>query len=154
MTVFQLRGQWLNNIGAKSQFATHYHELTVLEDKIEGVKNYSIAVKKRGEDITFLRKIVRGGTDDSFGIEVARLAGVPDEVLKRAHEVLSAIEDGSSVTDGEEIEQKMEINRANSDKNNAILNDIMAIDITTLTPLEAMNELFKLQKKAGEIIEN
>jgi len=142
------------NIGAKSQFATHYHELTVLEDKIEGVKNYSIAVKKRGEDITFLRKIVRGGTDDSFGIEVARLAGVPDEVLKRAHEVLSAIEDGSSVTDGEEIEQKMEINRANSDKNNAILNDIMAIDITTLTPLEAMNELFKLQKKAGEIIEN
>ena len=142
------------NIGAKSQFATHYHELTVLEDKIEGVKNYSIAVKKRGEDITFLRKIVRGGTDDSFGIEVARLAGVPDEVLKRAHEVLSAIEDGSTVTDGNEIEQKMEINRANSDKNNAILNDIMAIDITTLTPLEAMNELFKLQKKAGEIIEN
>ena len=142
------------NIGAKSQFATHYHELTVLEDKIEGVKNYSIAVKKRGEDITFLRKIVRGGTDDSFGIEVARLAGVPDEVLKRAHEVLSAIEDGSTVTDGNEIEHKMEINRANSDKNNAILNDIMAIDITTLTPLEAMNELFKLQKKAGEIIEN
>ena len=67
-------------VGAKSLFATHYHELTALEGKINGVKNYSIAVKKRGEDITFLRKIIRGGTDDSFGIEVARLAGVPDEV--------------------------------------------------------------------------
>lgn len=142
------------NIGAKSLFATHYHELTVLENKIEGVKNYSIAVKKRGEDITFLRKIVRGGTDDSFGIEVARLAGVPDEVLKRAHDVLAAVESGQGVTNGSDIEQKIEKNKIASDKNDEIANEIMAIDITTLTPLEAMNELFRLQKKAGEIIEN
>jgi len=135
-------------IGAKSLFATHYHELTALEGKIEGVKNYSIAVKKRGEDITFLRKIIRGGTDDSFGIEVAHLAGVPTEVLKREHEVLNAIESGKSASDGKEIETRMEQNRAVTYKNNEIADAIMAIDITTLTPLEAMNELFKLQKKA------
>ena len=142
------------NIGAKSLFATHYHELTVLEDKIDGVKNYSIAVKKRGEDITFLRKIVRGGTDDSFGIEVARLAGVPDEVLRRAHEVLRAVESGQGASGGSEIERQIEKNKIVADKNSEIANEIMSIDITTLTPLEAMNELYKLQKKVGEIIEN
>ncbi|HPU18550.1 MAG TPA: DNA mismatch repair protein MutS, partial [Bacillota bacterium] len=79
-------------IGARTMFATHYHELTVLEDELEGAINYNIAAKKRGSDITFLRKIVRGGTDDSFGIEVAKLAGLPSEVIKRARAILDEIE--------------------------------------------------------------
>lgn len=79
-------------IGAKTLFATHYHELTELEERMDGVRNYSIAVKKRGDDITFLRKIIRGGADDSFGIEVAALAGVPQEVIRRAKEILKKIE--------------------------------------------------------------
>ncbi|MBO5008892.1 MAG: DNA mismatch repair protein MutS [Clostridia bacterium] len=140
-------------VGAKSLFATHYHELIELEDKIDGVKNYSVAVKRRGEDITFLRKIVRGGTDDSFGIEVARLAGVPDEVIDRARDVLSAVESGESKSDTT-VDQKL--NRVSSDKAKAeeLYDAIMAVDITTLTPLEAMNELYNLQKKVGEISEN
>ncbi|MBR6727765.1 MAG: DNA mismatch repair protein MutS, partial [Clostridia bacterium] len=79
-------------IGAKTMFATHYHELTSLEGEFDGVVNYNIAAKKRGDGITFLRKIVRGSTDDSYGIEVAKLAGVPNEVIRRAREVLASIE--------------------------------------------------------------
>ena len=79
-------------VGARALFATHYHELTVLEELVDGVKNYNIAVKKRGDDITFLRKIVRGGADDSYGIEVAKLAGVPNAVIKRAKAVLADLE--------------------------------------------------------------
>ena len=76
----------------KTLFATHYHELTGLEDKLEGVKNYSIAVKEKGEDVIFLRKIVTGGTDESYGVHVARLAGVPKVVTQRANEILKSIE--------------------------------------------------------------
>jgi DNA mismatch repair protein MutS len=79
-------------LGAKTMFATHYHELTVLEREMDGVKNYNISAKKRGDDIIFLRKIVPGGTDDSYGIEVAGLAGVPDSVIKRAKAVLKTLE--------------------------------------------------------------
>ncbi|MCM1480063.1 MAG: DNA mismatch repair protein MutS, partial [Muribaculaceae bacterium] len=86
-------------LGCKALFATHYHELIKLEDELEGVKNYSVAVKKRGEDIKFLRKIVRGGVDDSYGIEVAKLAGLPNKVLNRAKQLLAEMEreDGSPV---------------------------------------------------------
>ncbi len=140
-------------IGAKSLFATHYHELTELEERLSGVKNYSVAVKRRGEDITFLRKIVRGGTDDSFGIEVANLAGVPKEVISRAREVLGAIEKGekkSNTTMSENLEM------ADKSKLSAkeIYDAIMSVDISTLTPLEALNELFNLQKKVGELNED
>ena len=83
-------------LGAKTLFATHYHELTELEDAISGVKNYNIAVKKRGDEIIFLRRIVSGGADDSYGIEVSKLAGIPDPVIKRAHEVLKALEAGKT----------------------------------------------------------
>ena len=83
-----------NLIDAKSLFATHYHELIALEDEIDGVNNYSIAVKKHGDDITFLRKIVKGGTEDSFGIEVAHLAGVPKKVVSREKEILANLEKG------------------------------------------------------------
>ena len=81
-----------NGLGCKTLFATHYHELTDLEGEVEGVKNYNIAVKKAGEDITFLRRIVRGPADDSYGIEVAKLAGLPGSVTRRAHEVLRKLE--------------------------------------------------------------
>lgn len=140
-------------IGAKSLFATHYHELTQLEGQIEGVKNYSVAVKRRGDDITFLRKIVRGGTDDSFGIEVALLAGVPKEVTDRAREVLSAVERGDK---GRDISIEESLSRVQDRKqvSEEIARAIMSVDISTLTPLEAMNELFMLQKKVGELSED
>lgn len=85
-------------LGAKTLFATHYHELTEMENELSGVKNYNIAVKKRGDDITFLRRIVRGGADDSYGIEVAKLSGIPEEVIKRAKQVLKKTEEEGIVT--------------------------------------------------------
>ena len=141
------------NIGAKTLFATHYHELTELEGMIDGVKNYSVAVKRRGDDITFLRKIVRGGTDDSFGIEVAKLAGVPDKVISRAKEVLSAVESGDKHAEKSTVE-KLSIAEEKKVKANELRDAIMSVDISTLTPLEAMNELFMLQKKVGELSED
>ena len=92
--------------GAKTLFATHYHELTELENKLDGVKNYSIAVKEKGEDIIFLRKIVEGGTDDSYGVHVARLAGVPQNVTKRANEILRSLERKSVLRDNKSKEKE------------------------------------------------
>ena len=133
-------------IGAKTLFATHYHELIALEE-IEGVNNYSIAVKKHGDDITFLRKIVKGGTDDSFGIEVAYLAGVPNEVVQRAKQVLKSIEKGET----KEIRHTAVNNFDDVPLDNEIITTLKNIDISTLTPIEAMNEIYKLQKKVSEI---
>jgi DNA mismatch repair protein MutS len=140
------------NIGAKSLFSTHYHELTALEDSLSGVKNYSIAVKKRGEGITFLRKIVRGGTDDSFGIEVAYLADVPYEVIGRAREILSAIEkgNGASSTDVEKINENIAKKEEYLGSLSPVIERLKNLDISTLTPLEAINELFRLQKEVRE----
>ena len=137
-------------IGAKTLFATHYHELTSMEEEFEGVVNYHIAAKKRGEDIIFLRKIVRGSTDDSYGIEVAKLAGLPNEVIKRAREVLSSVEqtaraigennqapevkDDSIIT----IEEQM---------NEQVLADLKAADLNSLSPFECMSFLFDLKKR-------
>jgi len=138
--------------GAKTLFATHYHELTALEGKIAGVINYNTACKKRGDDITFLRKIVRGGTDDSFGIEVAKLAGVPETVIKRAKEVLNSIESGDKgVKAGEKIAENISAESSpqigfESFENSRIVDALKAIDVTTLTPIEAMNKLYELQK--------
>ena len=92
--------------GAKTLFATHYHELTELENKLDGVKNYSIAVKEKGEDIIFLRKIVEGGTDESYGVHVARLAGVPQNVTKRANEILRSLERKSVLRDNKSKEKE------------------------------------------------
>ncbi len=139
-------------IGAKTLFATHYHELSQLEEKLEGIVNYRIAVKKRGDDITFLRKIVRGGADDSFGIEVAKLAGVPEKVIKRAKEILKKIESedirGVSMPKKEHREDFE--NQIDFADNNAaeLCEELKKIDVTTLTPIEAMNTLFQLVKKA------
>ncbi len=139
-------------IGAKTLFATHYHELCALEGTLDGAKNYSIAVKKRGDEITFLRKIVRGGTDDSFGIEVAALAGVPNEVVRRAKEILKTVDSGEKV----EMQQKTE-----SESNQFGFGEIAALDLadelarldaTTYTPIEALNKLYELSQKAKDLI--
>ena len=136
-------------IGAKTLFATHYHELTDMEDEFPGIVNYNIAAKKRGDSITFLRKIVRGGTDDSYGIEVAKLAGVPNEVVKRAREILKDIESGSHIAVGHNVVKKDDevdlfagfVSSVNDD----VADKLRAVDINTMTPIEAMNLLFELK---------
>ena len=141
-------------IGAKTLFATHYHELTALEDSLEGVKNYNIAVKKRGDDITFLRKIVRGGADDSYGIEVAALAGVPKEVISNAKKILKSVEnDEISVQQPKRAETHEIQNQIGFEDNaaNEIAEELKGLDVTTLTPIEALNMLYKLTNKAKEI---
>ena len=137
-------------IGAKTLFATHYHELTDMEDAFPGIVNYNIAAKKRGDSITFLRKIVRGGTDDSYGIEVAKLAGVPNEVVKRAREILKDIEEGSHIAVGHNVTRKEEqtdlFSGFISSVNDDVADKLRSIDINTTTPIEAMNILFELKK--------
>ena len=137
-------------IGAKSMFATHYHELTSLEDEVDGIVNYNIAAKKRGEDIIFLRKIVKGPTDDSYGIEVAKLAGVPNEVVKRAKAVLSDMVENGFVEPKQGRKQPTpEVNATMSFEDMSIYevaDKIKKIDINTLTPIESMNFIFELKK--------
>ena len=148
----------VKKIGAKTLFATHYHELTAMEGMLKGVNNYSIAVKKRGDDITFLRRIVHGGADQSFGIEVAKLAGVPSAVTKRAKAILKELEanrveidfKADNAVEEEETEEEVQFNfRAKSTEE--MLELIKAIDINTLTPIEAMQTLYDLKKRAEEI---
>ena len=137
-------------IGAKTLFATHYHELTSMEDEFEGIVNYNIAAKKRGDNITFLRKIVRGSTDDSYGIEVAKLAGIPNEVIKRAREVLASVERTAKAI-GESNAQKNDVDDTlisiDDFVNEQVIEELKAIDINTLSPYEAMSFLFNLQKR-------
>jgi len=141
-------------LGAKTLFATHYHELSDLENTVEGVKNYNIAAKKRGEDVIFLRKIVPGSTDDSFGIEVARLAGVPQEVTRRAKQILSELESGSTVnTKGSKEASPLTDDGAISLfdlASNEITEELKKLDVNTMTPIEAMSKLYELTKKAKE----
>ncbi len=132
----------------KTMFATHYHELTELENSLDGVKNYNIAVKKRGDDITFLRRIVRGPADDSYGIQVAKLAGLPDSVLKRAKEVLAMLE-ASPVA----INNVTQLNFDTMGKfvpstpADGLVEKLRAADPETFTPLEALNFLYELKKE-------
>ena len=131
-------------IGAKTLFATHYHELTDIEQEIEGVRNYNIAVRKRGADIVFLRKIVPGAADDSYGVEVARLAGLPDKVVSRARELLRALESGAPVrTVRVAADDQISIT---SMENDALRRKLESLAIETMTPIEAMNALFELKK--------
>ena len=135
-------------LGAKTLFATHYHELTVMEQVIEGVNNYNIAVKKHGDDITFLRRIVPGGADDSYGIEVAKLAGLPDTIIKRAKDILKELESSSGATQPAPNPQAEEPARqlnliTNSDS--ALTAKLEQVDLNTLTPIEAMNLLYELK---------
>lgn len=138
--------------GAKTLFATHYHELIELEEKLEGVKNYNIAVKEKGEDIIFLRKIVRGGTDESYGIHVARLAGVPKVVTQKANEILTGLE-RKNILNGK-IQQKKEDKKAVEGqfdlfnfKLAEIAHEIDKINLDELTPIDALNTLVRIKEK-------
>ncbi len=140
-------------IGAKTMFATHYHEMTELEDKLEGVKNYRIAVNKKGDEITFLRRIVRGGADESYGIEVAALAGVPQDVIKRAKVILKKIVEGDTdklYKQKKQPEPEMQIGFEDM-AGRAIIDELKNMDVTTLTAIDAMNKLYQLSMKAKEI---
>ena len=137
--------------GAKTLFATHYHELTQLEDTLEGVKNYSIAVKEKGEDIIFLRKIVPGGTDESYGVHVARLAGVPKMVTQRANEILKKIERKNVlVNKAKEKEDKKQVS-GQLDMYNfklaEIAHELDKVNINELTPIDALNTLVKIKEE-------
>lgn len=149
-------------LGAKTLFATHYHELTELEGKLPGVHNYCIAVKEKGDDIVFLRKIVKGGADKSYGIQVARLAGVPESILKRAKELVEQLSDAditaavkdlagtgkgksSAVTYDELDVQQMSL--FDTVQDDSIIEEIRELDITNLTPMDALNTLYRLQNK-------
>lgn len=150
-------------LGAKTLFATHYHELTELEGKISGVNNYCIAVKERGDDIVFLRKIVKGGADKSYGIQVAKLAGVPDSVLDRAKELVDELvhtDITSTFKDLAENSRKTKPKAVHYDEvdleqislfdtvqDQDIIEELKNLDITMLTPMDAMNTLYRLQNK-------
>ena len=137
--------------GAKTLFATHYHELTELEEKIEGVKNYSIAVKEKGEDIIFLRKIVRGGTDESYGIHVARLAGVPKLVTEEANKILKSLERKNILTGKKEEKKDKKQVEGQFDMYNfklaEIAHEIDKINLNELTPIDALNTLVRIKEK-------
>ncbi len=139
-------------LGAKTMFSTHYHELTALQAELEGVKNYNIAAKKRGDDIIFLRKIVPGGADDSYGIEVAKLAGLPDTVIRKAKAVLKEIEDVGTAPSYAAMLRDDEAQISLTDTaGGEIANALRQKDLNTLTPLEAINFLFELKKRCDGV---
>ncbi|MDE7436255.1 MAG: DNA mismatch repair protein MutS [Lachnospiraceae bacterium] len=149
-------------LGAKTLFATHYHELTELEGKLSGVNNYCIAVKEKGDDIVFLRKIIKGGADKSYGIQVAKLAGVPDHVIERAKEIVEELVNNDMTLIIQNISTETSAGRGRNKldevdlrqmslldtlDNDTILNEIRDLDISLLTPIDALNKLNELQNK-------
>ena len=132
-------------LGAKTLFATHYHELTTIENELPNVKNYNIAVKKRNDQMIFLRKIVPGAADDSYGVEVAKLAGLPSSVISRAREILAELESGTAapVVIAKEADDQISMLDLRSQQ---VCDALAAITVETLTPIEAMNELYKLKR--------
>ena len=142
-------------LGAKTLFATHYHELTELEGKLDSVNNYCIAVKEQGDDIVFLRKIIKGGADKSYGIQVARLAGVPESVLVRAREIAEQQEakmgKGQKAESRTEEEKMGQLSLFGTNNRNIKTDDIIIelhdLDLSNITPIDAMNILYKMQTK-------
>ena len=149
-------------LGAKTLFATHYHELTELEGKLNNVNNYCVAVKEKGDDIVFLRKIVKGGADKSYGIQVAKLAGVPDSVIARAKEIVEEL----SANDITEVARNISVDMGSKKKkekldevdltqmslfdtvrDDDIIEELRNVDVGNLTPIEALNKLYELQNK-------
>ena len=134
-------------LGCKTLFATHYHELTALEGTVPGVKNYNIAAKKRGSEVIFLRKIVRGGADQSYGVEVARLAGVPDRVVKRAREILEELESGNAPVSGGRPQaapaDQLSLTQLGGE---TVLKKLRMTDVNILSPIEALNLLAELKQ--------
>lgn len=147
-----------NNIGARTLFATHYHQLTELEGKLEGVKNYCIAVKEKGDNIIFLRKVIRGGADQSYGIQVAGLAGLPKAVIERAKEILAKLEEtdiaknGKRSDEGAVAKNKPEQVDLFNYRYIQLLEEILGIDVNTMTPLQALNILSFFKEKAGRLV--
>ena len=144
-------------IGAKTLFATHYHELSELEGRFEGVKNYCITVKERGEDVIFLRKIQPGGADKSYGVHVARLAGIPASAVARAHEIQARLEvsDINQETISQNIlEQKKKANRQTDLfhlEQDVLMEELKNLDVLSITPMDALNTLFRLREKARRL---
>ena len=149
-------------LGAKTLFATHYHELTELEGKLNNVNNYCIAVKEKGDDIVFLRKIVKGGADKSYGIQVAKLAGVPDSVIERAKQIVEELSANDitaaarniavETTHRKKKEKLDEVDLAQMSlfdtvKDDDIIEELKNVDIGNMTPLDALNKLYELQNK-------
>lgn len=153
-------------LGAKTLFATHYHELTELEGTLDGVNNYCIAVNEKGDDIVFLRKIIKGGADKSYGIQVAKLAGVPEPVIDRAKEILQELIDNDISIRAKEIAEEIRLKTKKKNrpkkydevdleqmslfdtvKNDDIIEELREIDITNLTPMDALNTIYRLQNK-------
>ena len=151
-------------LGAKTLFATHYHELTELEDKMNNVNNYCIAVKECGDDIVFLRKIIKGGADKSYGIQVAKLAGVPDMVIGRAKEIVEQLTNNDITNKVQSIAVVQDASRGKKPTHyddvdlaqmslfdtvtdEDVLKELMEVEVTTLTPLDALNTLYRLQNK-------
>ena len=135
-------------LGARSLFATHYHELTVMEELLDGVKNYNIAVKKRGDEITFLRRIVPGGADESYGVEVAKLAGLPDSIIERAKEILRELNEAAPAErhTSERFEEPASTQLSLMPSSSTAIEDkLRSVDVNTLTPIEAMNVLYELK---------
>ena len=144
-------------IGAKTLFATHYHELTELENEISCLKNYSIAVKENGDDIVFLRKIVSGGADKSYGIQVAKLAGVPSPVIERSKEIMNRL-----LSEGADEKRSVNVNAdkqmsffesvydEEKDPTRAFIKEIADLDVNHMTPVQALEVLFRLKERAGE----
>jgi len=144
-------------IGAKTLFATHYHELSELEGRYEGVKNYCITVKEHGEDVIFLRKIVPGGADKSYGVHVARIAGVPPRVVARAHEIQARLE--VSDINQETISQNILETKKKKDrqtdlfhlKHDELVEELQQMDVNAMTPMDALNNLYRLREKARKL---
>ncbi len=135
------------HLGAKTLFATHYHELSTIENELPNVKNYNIAVKKRGDKMIFLRKIVPGATDDSFGVEVAKLAGLPNSVIARAREILAELETTGVKPTASAVLQEQDDQISMLDlRAQQVCQALESVSVETLTPIEAMNELYKLKK--------
>ncbi len=142
-------------LGAKTLFATHYHELTSLDAELDGVRNYNTSVKKRGDDITFLRRIVKGAADGSYGIEVAKLAGIPDEVITRARTILHSIENDEAIAVPKSAAKRSTLDDAPiTITDNAVtqlIEELKILDINTLTPIESMKLLYELTDRAKEL---
>ena len=149
------------HIHGKTLFATHYHELISLEESYSKLKNYTVAVKEKGKDVAFLRRIIRGGADRSYGIHVARLAGLPNSVLKRAEVILESLEDQSHDTSdlnnrvmGAQPNNVKPVTKQVSDSplgnlfTHSVVDSLLAVDVMSMTPIEALNKLYELQEEA------
>lgn len=136
----------VKKLGAKTLFATHYHELTVLEDKLSGVRNYNIAAVKRGDDITFLRRILPGAADESYGVEVAKLAGLPDSVIESAKKILRQLENGQKKPKKVQKPEEEPLQMTLEKEDTPVEKRLRELDINKLTPMDSMNILFELMK--------